>query len=86
MTIGGRFDDVRAATFGQRSSDSDEGVLPEATVVEIPTAGDRETLGVSRTQVVCVGVAFARQIIEPDLRAAVVVGQRDRSAFGTSRT
>ena len=79
----------RAEPVGDRvtwdgASDGDEGVLAEAAVVEIPTGGDGESACVSLAQVVGVRVTLGCQLVQPDLRTPVVVGQRDRGAFRAS--
>ena len=63
------------------ASHGDElGLLAEraATVAEQPTLGHREPAGVTRAQVVGVGIALAAEVVEPHLGLAVLVGQRDR--------
>ena len=69
---------------GRRCSDSDERVLAESTVVEVPTRRHRETFGVSFAHVVGVRIALGGEVVEPDLRAAVVIRQGDHCPFCTT--
>ena len=67
------------------SSDSNESVMTEASILEAPARWYRQALGMASTEVVRVGISFGAQMVEPDLRPSVVVAQRHLRTFRASR-
>src|SRR5687767_14132537 len=77
---------IRLASGGGSAGQESPGHAVSA-VGEVPAQRDREALGVRRAEVVTVGFALGGELVEPDVRTAVLVGQRhgSRSSAGRPR-
>src|SRR5205823_8823555 len=58
---------------------------PVATVVELPAVGDADAVGVALAEVVAVGLALGRQLVDPHGAALVVIGERGDGEVGAAR-
>ena len=71
-------------TLGRRfgSAGAQGGDHPVAAVGEAPAEGYRQRRGVAPAEVVGVWITFDEELVEPDLRAPVVVAQGHDGALG----
>ena len=55
-----------------------------ASIFEMPTRRGREAIGMLIAQIIGMGVALVTEVIKPDRRTGVLIGQCDRCAMNAT--